>query len=189
MRLFKKVLLFCLILVSLVALFRGMLYRFCVRYESIGQRADYIAGNRKLTDYIDSKMDFKSNPEIEQILKLCNTLTSRQLNFTTDRNDIDPNRLIDSKEANCIGYAAFFASTCNYVLSKYNLTKTWKVKHQIGQLYFLGTNVHVYTSSLFFKDHDFVTIENQVTGEIFALDPSVRDYLNIDFVTYIAVPK
>ena len=36
----------------------------------------------------------------------------------------------------------------------------------------------------FFKDHDFVTIENKETGEIFAVDPSVNDYLFIDFVTF-----
>jgi hypothetical protein len=29
-----------------------------------------------------------------------------------------------------------------------------------------------------------VTIENKKTGEILAVDPTVNDYLNIDFITY-----
>jgi len=29
-----------------------------------------------------------------------------------------------------------------------------------------------------------VTIENKTTGEIFAVDPTVNDYLYIDFITY-----
>jgi len=54
----------------------------------------------------------------------------------------------------------------------------------VEQLYFLGTNIHKYFNSSFFKDHDFVTIENKTTGEIFAVDPTVNDYLRIDFITY-----
>ena len=60
----------------------------------------------------------------------------------------------------------------------------WNAKPQIGQLYFLGTNIHKYFNSSFFEDHDFVTIENKSTGEILAVDPTVNDYLNIDFITY-----
>jgi hypothetical protein len=69
-------------------------------------------------------------------------------------------------------------------LKRYNLADRWTAKPQIGQLYFLGTNIHKYFNSAFFKDHDFVTIENKKTGEILAVDPTVNDYLHIDFITY-----
>jgi len=81
--------------------------------------------------------------------------------------------------------ASFFITTCKYVLKKYNLEDKWIVQQQIGQLYFLGTNVHTYFNSSFFKDHDFVTIENKKTGEIIAVDPTVNDYLFIDNITYV----
>ena len=40
-----------------------------------------------------------------------------------------------------------------------------------------------FKASKLFKDHDFVTIENKITEEIVAVDPTVNDYLRIEFVT------
>ena len=57
-------------------------------------------------------------------------------------------------------------------------------KHQIGQLHYLEINIHKYFNSSFFKNHDFVTIENRETEEIIAVDPTVNDYLYICFITY-----
>jgi hypothetical protein len=34
------------------------------------------------------------------------------------------------------------------------------------------------------QDHDFVTIKNNETGEIMAVDQTVNDYLYIDFIIY-----
>jgi len=69
-------------------------------------------------------------------------------------------------------------------LDKYELSGNWIAKPQIGQLNFLGINVHKYFNSQFFKDHDFVLIENKTTDEVFAVDPTVRDYLKINFISY-----
>ena len=104
--------------------------------------------------------------------------------ITANENDVDPNKLITSRKAHCIGYASFFATTCNYLLKKYNLSDQWTAKPKVGQLYFIGQNIHKYFNSPFFKDHDFVTIENKKTDQIFAVDPTVYDYLLIDFINY-----
>jgi hypothetical protein len=184
MKFIKRTFITILILTTVGLLFRGWFYRHLVTYKSVGLRTNYSATNEKLTDYIDTSIDNQTNPEIEQIVKHGLSITSRQLNFTSNKNDIDPNKLITSKTAHCVGYASFFATTCNYLLKRYNLADRWTAKPQIGQLYFLGTNIHKYFKSSFFKDHDFVTIENKKTGEILAVDPTVNDYLHIDFITY-----
>lgn len=184
MKFFKRTFITILILTTVGFLFRGWFYRHLVTYKSVGLRTNYSATDKKLTDYIDANTDEQTDPDIEQIVKLGLTITSRQLNFTANKNDIDPNKLITSKTAHCVGYATFFATTCNYLLKRYNLADRWTAKPQIGQLYFLGTNIHKYFNSTFFKDHDFVTIENKKTGEIIAVDPTVNDYLLIDFITY-----
>jgi len=155
-----------------------------VTYKSVGLRTNYSATDDKLVDFINASADEQTDPDIETIIKLGLSITSGQLNFTADKNDTDPNKLITSKTAHCVGYATFFATTCNHLLDKYNLADTWTAKPQVGQLYFLGTNVHQYFNTPFFKDHDFATIENKTTGQIFAVDPTVSDYLFIDFVTY-----
>jgi len=184
MKFIKRIILTILILLTVGLLFRGWFYRHLVTYKSVGLRTNYTATDDKLTDYIDANDNKQIDPKIEHIVKLGLSLTSRQLNFTAKKNDINPNKLISSKTAHCVGYASFFATTCNYLLKKYNLAESWTAKQQIGQLYFLGTNIHKYFNSSFFKDHDFVTIENKATGEIFAVDPTVNDYLFIDFITY-----
>jgi hypothetical protein len=96
----------------------------------------------------------------------------------------DPNKLLISKHANCIGYAAFFSTVCNSLLEKNNLDQQWIAKPLIGQLYFLDKNIHPYFKSAFFKDHDFAVVKNKETGKVFAVDPSLNDYTGIDFVSY-----
>jgi len=183
MKFIKRALLIILIISTVGLLFRGWFYRHLVTYKSVKIRTNYLATNIKLTDYIDANTDKQTDPDIKQIIKLGLSITSRKLNFTVDKNYTDPNKLIISKTAHCVGYASFFATTCNYLLEKYNLSDTWTAKPQVGQLNFLGTNIHIYLTK-FFKDHDFVSIENKKTGEILAVDPTVNDYLRIDFITY-----
>ena len=184
MKIIKRILFTFLVLTTVGLLFRGWFYRHLVTYKSVGHRTNYSATDKKFVDYINANTDEQTDPDIELIVKLGLSITSGQLNFTADKNDTDPNKLITSKTAHCVGYASFFATTCNHLLDKYNLADTWTAKPQVGQLYFLGTNIHKYFNSTFFKDHDFVTIENKKTGEIIAVDPTVNDYLLIDFITY-----
>jgi len=180
----KRIILTLLVLTIVGLLFRGSIYRHLVTYKSVGPRTNFTATDNKLVDYINVSSYEQTDPDIEQIIKLGLSITSRQLFFTAQKNDIDPNKLIVSKSAHCVGYATFFATTCNYLLLKNNLANTWTAKPHVGQLHFLGNNIHEYFNGSFFKDHDFVTIENKRTGQILAVDPTVNDYLCIDFITY-----
>lgn len=184
MEFIKRTTLAIFILIVVGLLFRDWFYTHLITYKSIGPRPNYVATDNKLIAYIDTSADDQINPDIERIIKSGLSITSKQLNFTSNKNDIDPNKLINSKTAHCVGYATFFATTCNHLLAKHNLADTWTAKPQIGQLHFLGTNIHKYLESPFFKDHDFAIVENKKTGETFAVDPTVNDYLCIDFVNY-----
>ena len=184
MKFIQRIILIILMLTTFGLVFRGWLYLHLVLYQSVGVRTNYMATDDKLINYIETSADEQPDLDIAQIIQLGLSITSKQLNFTATRNDIDPNKLVSSKAAHCVGYAAFFATTCNYLLEKYHLADRWNAQPQIGHLYFLGVNVHKYCSSSFFKDHDFVTIENRTTGEILAVDPTVNDYLDIGLINY-----
>lgn len=184
MNFIKRTFIIILIITTIGLFFRGWIYRHLVTYKSIGLRTNYSATDKNLTDFIDANADHEKDLNIEQIVELGLSITSNKLTFTANKNDIDPNKLIKSRTAHCVGYASFFAATCNYLLEKHKLSDTWIAKPQVGQLYFLGTNIHKYFTSSFFKDHDFVTIENKITGETIAVDPTVSDYLYIDYITY-----
>lgn len=184
MKIIKWTALTILILMTVGLVFRGWFYRRLITYKSLGMRTNYSATDDKLVYFIDASADKQADPDVKQIIELGLSITTKQLNFTADKNDTDPNKLITSKAAHCVGYASFFATTCNHLLNKYNLADSWTAKPQIGQLYLLGTNIHQYFNTPFFKDHDFVTIENKMTGQTFAVDPTVSDYLSINFVTF-----
>jgi hypothetical protein len=143
MRSIKRIFLTIIILIAIGFLFRGWLYRHIVTYKSVGLRNNYTATNNQLTYYIDASIDKQNELKIEQIIKLSLSITSRQLNYTVNKNNTDPNKLINSKRAHCVGYASFFSATCNYLLKKHALDDLWTARHHVGQLYFLGTNVHM----------------------------------------------
>lgn len=181
MKTFRKILIALLALVVIAVLFRGFLYRQLVSYEVTGNRTNYIANNPELVSLIDSHGE--EHLQIDDIISESLEITSRHLHYTMAKNDNDPNKLIESKSAHCVGYASFCASACNHLLEKNGLEKTYEAIPKKGNLYFLGMNVHRWFSSPFFKDHDFVVIENKITGEKSAVDPTIHDYLWIDFVS------
>jgi hypothetical protein len=164
--------------------FRGWLYRHAVTYTSVGLRTNYPATDHQLIGLIDENARQATDPDIRQIIQLALSITAGQLQYTAEKNDADPNLLIHSKKAHCVGYAAFFATTCNALIKKYHLNPAWTAQPRIGQLWFLGINVHPCFQDPFFKDHDFVTIENPETGAVIAVDPTIHDYLGINWVRY-----
>lgn len=184
MKIIKRIILTLIILTIVCFLSRSWIFSSWVTYEAIGQRITYPITDVKLAAYINGHSEKPADPSIEQIITMALSLTSGKLNFTAENNYNDPNKLITSKTAHCIGYAAFFVTTCNYLLHNYNLSENWNVEPQIGQVYLLNTNLHKYFNSPFFKDHDFVTIQNKNTGQTFAVDPTVHDYLGIRFIKY-----
>src|SRR5688572_7801753 len=108
-----------LALFLLVFLFRGFLYRQLFSYKSIGSRTTYLATDKELTDYIDNKTVLFKPRDVKDIIEISLQLTSSRLNFSSAKNDNDPNKLIKTKNAHCIGYSAFFTATCNYLLNKF----------------------------------------------------------------------
>jgi len=90
--------------------------------------------------------------------------------------------LIETKKANCRGYSAMFNSIANYLIIKNNLQTEYKAEHKIGEIKFLGIDVHQYFDCPFYKDHDFNELRNLFTGEKLSIDPTVSEYLWIETV-------
>ena len=182
MKIIKKIFLILFILIAICILFRESIYRHLVSYKSIGQRINYTVKDKALVEVIEKNISKDQSSHVRLLIKLSLKITSEQLNFTASKNEVDPNILIYTKTAHCVGYASFCSTTCNYLFDKFKMSDTWMAKSQVGQLYFLGINIHPYFHSPFFKDHDFVIIENKRTHEKIAIDPTINDYFFIEFV-------
>lgn len=173
---------FGLLILLAICLFRGGLYRIFVAYKPFSQRTLYTPTHPALITALAKASSQNPQKEVHSIIKQSLSFTASHLYFTVANNENNPNKLLQSQQAHCVGYAAFFATTCQYLLQKQGLSGEWKVKHKVGKLLVFGHNIHSLFSSSFFQDHDFVTIENVQTGEIYAVDPSVYDYFYITYV-------
>jgi len=181
----KNLLLIFFVFITVLFLSRGFLFRELFSYKSRGERTNYWATDSKLIELIEKNIDKETEYEVPEIVQLTLSITSNHLAFTSGKNHKDPNNLVSSNTAHCVGYASFFATTCNYLLKKYNLNENWIAKPQIGQLYLFNTNIHEYFDASFFKDHDFVLVTNKESAEVISIDPSIHDYFLIDKVTFI----
>lgn len=155
-------------------LFGGVSFRQFVSYRAVHERNYYPFS-------FDHVIQSNKTKNPENIIDRALEVTSEKLSFTFNKCDKDPDKLLKSKRANCVGYAAFFSATCNKLFEQ-NKMNDWSATPMVAQIYLFGVNVHPFISSPFFKDHDFVKIENNRTGERFFVDPSLYDYTGIERV-------
>ena len=175
----KKYLKIFAFVILLMIIFRGFIFRNTVTYKPINTQSIY-----KITDN-DFRLFIEKQPskeDIEKTIRQALTLTAKQLHFAANQKSTNPNNLFHKKAAHCVGYAAYFSTLCNELLKKTGLNKNWQVKHIRGEIYFLGINMHRYSNSPFFQDHDFNIVENKTTGETYMVDATITDYLKIYYV-------
>lgn len=178
----RKIFFRFLIVAFLFFLIKGYVYRTTVKYEAIETRKEHKIKNQKLIEYIEEGIEYDNLKNVQNIIDISLSKTSKLLSFTNSKSYTNPNKLIEFKKANCVGYSTLFSSICNQLLYK-NRLFDWKAKTYKGQLDFLGINIHNFFSSSFFKNHDFVIIKNEVTNEIITVDPSLYDYIHINRVS------
>ena len=165
-------------LILMLALFRGTVFRFAIKYNEVGSRPGIEVTNSKLIEKI--KINTKNREiDLSGILKIADKLTKEELKFTKNRVSNNPNKLIDTNQANCVGYSAMFNSIANYLINKNKYENEIEVEHKIGQLELFGINLHQFFESPFFRDHDYNEITDKNTGKKILVDPVVSDYLRI----------
>lgn len=168
------------ILTLVLVLFRGWIYRNTINYTEIGTRKTIEITNQKLKDKINNKVQTKSL-DFDEIVQITKSLTNQELRFTFKKTTNNPNKLVSTKKANCIGYSAMFNSIANYLVKKYQLKENFVVEHKIGKLDFMGFDLHKLFDNPFFKDHDFNIIKDIKSRKEILFDPSVSDILGINF--------
>ncbi|MBL7799061.1 MAG: hypothetical protein JNJ90_21355 [Saprospiraceae bacterium] len=178
----KKTLKILGLVICLVLLFKGWIYRWAVTYQEIGQRQVIALQDSGVVADMQKKRNQRAL-SVEEIVEISRSETSARLRYTTGKASSNPNVAARSGAANCVGYSALFGSMVNQLSLEQRSSHSLRARHLIGRLYFLGVDMHQFFSSPFFRDHDFVEIEDVTTGEKIFVDPVVSDYLGIDRVT------
>jgi len=171
------------VVLVLLFLFRGNIYRMAVKYQDAGNRKSYEVKDDNLAAYINQNLpndeSLDATVDIDQIIDLSQEITTKMLDFSLEAQESDPQKLIVMPMANCVGYAAFTAAVGDYLLKRFGMDKEWDVKPKKGKLYLFGNNMHKGTKSGWFKDHDFVVFRNKNTKEEIYADPTVHEYFGI----------
>ena len=174
----KKALKIIGVSILILILFRGIIFRLVIKYNEIGSRPEIEITNSNLIEEIESNSENREI-DLKEILEIADKITKEELKFTTNQASNNPNELMYTNQANCVGYSAMFNSITNYLIRKNKLQDEIEAEHKIGQLELFGINLHQFFESPFFRDHDFNEITNKKTGEKIFIDPSVSDYLRI----------
>ena len=178
----KKAVKIIVISILILILFRGIAFRLAIKYYEIGNRPEIKITNEKLIKKIESEIQNRKI-NLKSICKITDKITKEELEFTTKRASNNPNELINTKKANCVGYSTMFNSIANYLIKKRKLEGEIAAQHKIGQLEIFGINVHQYFKSSFFRDHDFNELTDKKTGKTISIDPTVSDYLWINRIS------
>ena len=163
----------------LAVLFRGPVFRLAIGYTEIGSRPAIKITNKDLLQKIKDKAAGKQI-DADEVIRIATEITTEELHFTTDQASNDPNVLVKTNKANCVGYSALFNSVANELIREQGLAGRVTAEHKIGKLDLFGMDLHQFFAGSFFKDHDFnlvVSSEREV-----AVDPSVCDYFWIEEV-------
>lgn len=162
--------------------FRNSLYQAVVSYKPSGERPYFKVEDRELICFIEENIH-KSQYDVKELVDLSLSITAKCLRFNASSVSNEPNACFTSHSADCMGYATLQSSVCNYLFQKFGMGEEWIAQPMVGEIYFLGVDVHPYLKGPFFRNHDFVKVENLVTKERFYTDPSFYDYIHIDYIS------
>lgn len=177
----KRTLKIVLLVFCFLITFRGQLFRACVTYVPLEQ----IKLQNRASDFRSATKESPKDPlasTIEQQIIQALRYTSSQLYFTTESSSSDPIQLLQTRDANCIGYGNFFLHQLECQLEIVGIADDYELQQWRGKLYFLGWDIHNLFKDSFWKDHDFNIIVDPVNGKKMAVDATLYDYFRIHTV-------
>lgn len=168
-----------MVLVALLFLFKGNVYRMAVTYEDAGNRKSYTVKDEAFATFINRSLpndeSLDENIDIEQIIDFSLDMTVKTLDYFAEASESDPQKILMEGYANYIGYAAFTATVGDYLINRFGLNKEWEVKPKKAKLYMFGTNKSKNAPEGWYKDHDIVVFKNKATKEEIYVDPSAYE--------------
>jgi len=148
-------------------------------YSKLNKRKPYELMNDSLKKIIDQRFKNSDIIYMDSLIDFILDMTKAQLTFSFEKCEKNPNRLVKTKKANCIGYAAYFCSIMNYALELKGFTKQYRCHHYVGKIYCSGQDLNEMFNDPFFKDHDYNIITDCKSGKEIAVDPSLYEYFGI----------
>lgn len=173
MRILQRFIIGVIVVAVALWFFRGEVFRSMVHYRIVGERGIV----RPLPASTDASMD------LDAAIDAALDATAARVHFSTGAVSNDPRELIHGGPANCIGYAALCAALLKGQLRKSGLDERYRVEVVIGKLHVGDQDLHAWSSSPFWKDHDVVRVSDRGSGKVLLLDPTLYDAIGIGRVS------
>ncbi|MEO5643771.1 MAG: hypothetical protein ABIQ40_00295 [Bacteroidia bacterium] len=153
-------------------------------YSIIKEKKGIELSNDSLQRIIKGCIEINPEIGIDSLVDFILAMTSSKLSFTFDKCDSNPELLVKSKKANCVGYAAYFNSLMNYALQQKNFPEKYSCHHYVGKIFYDETNANrLFNNDPFFRDHGFNRIESSVDSESdtknISVDPGLFEYAGV----------
>ena len=174
----RKLSISILIIYSLY-IYRTELFNLCVTYQQTSEISVEMLTDEYWTTEVDKILSSSGYQGVEEYNDLIVKLISSKLNFGSEQKENNPNDFREST-AHCVGYSSLHASLLNYSFKKSSYIAT----HVRGDIYLFGFQLTDKLQSSFFKDHDFVRIENPASGRYFYTDASVYEFTRVSRVAF-----
>jgi len=162
-------------------IYRHELFNLLFEYQDLREIPEQKLTNSDIKNDIAGVL--KDWYDIESLNILLLDYTKKTLSYGVNQSSNDINNYKLGTKAHCVGYAAFHNSILNYAL-RLSRIKDYKVTHVRGKIELLGVNLNKLSASNFFKDHDFVKIENVKNGEYYYCDPSLYEFSKISKIGF-----
>lgn len=169
---------YLLLFFLLIVLFRGQLFRLCVRYEPVGTREFIALTDKDFIRQISGWAAAHPDASPAEHIAYARKQTARRASFVMRAASGRPDDVVVSGEANCVGYARLFAA----ILDEVDREDRFQQELLVGQISLFGQSLHQLTNDPFWSDHDYNQVKDVNSGEVWFLDVTLYDYLGVRFV-------
>lgn len=123
---------------------------------------------------IDCDASFESI-NIEDMIKYSLNYTKSHLDFKLkSSNNMNANKLNQTKIANCVGYTTYYNAVLNKILKQNNMIG-YTIVHARVSIIFLGRDVCTVFKDKSFKNHDISIITNNLNDNKYYVDASLSE--------------
>jgi hypothetical protein len=173
-----KKLSFTILIFSTIFIYRHELFNLLFIYQEFKEIPEQKLINSNIKDDIANTLRNRVWFDIAELNGILLKYTDKRLTFGSKQTSNNINNFRTGSKAHCVGYAAFHNAILNYTLDSLGV-EDLRITHVRGEIKLLGFNLNKLSKSKFFKDHDFVKIENIENGEYYYCDPSLYEFSKI----------
>ena len=148
-------------------------------YEISGYRAYHEQLDEQHLRELNSRFENAYDATEGELRRFALNNTAFELDFAMRKNGLkNPNSILDGKKGHCKMYSYLMAASFNQLAKRNGIKANCRIA--IGHVFLYGVNLHQFSNSSFFANHDFCVITGKEGAQ--AADAILYDYFGVDHI-------